>query len=442
MKASIITLGCAKNLVDSELILGSLKKSGYEISTSREEADLIIVNTCGFIEDAKRESIDAILGVSQYKKGGSCKKLIVTGCLVERYREELEREIPEVDAFFGTGGLLKIGEILKEDKLKIKKPQTVDRGTLYDPDDPRVLSTFPHTAYVKVSEGCSRTCSFCIIPRMRGLMKSRPVESVVGEVRNLSALGVKEINLIAQDLTSYGRDLVTNLETLLRGLVRVGDIKWIRLLYCYPWGFTDSLVDLIAKEEKILNYIDLPLQHINNRILKLMARGTTSKKIRSIIERLRSRVPNLTLRTTFIVGFPGETDKEFEELLGFVEEAEFERAGAFKYSQEEGTPAGEMPGQIAEEVKEERYERLMETQSETSLRKNRGLIGRVQEGFIEGTEKGYWVARIPSQAPEIDGITYVRRKRNRKLRVGDCVKISITDADIYDLFGEEVGQEK
>ena len=435
MKATIITLGCAKNLVDSELILGSLKKSGYEISTSREEADLIIVNTCGFIEDAKRESIDAILEASQYKKGGSCKKLIVTGCLVERYREELEREIPEVDAFFGTGGLLKIGKILKEDRLK--KSQTVDPGTLYDPDDPRVLSTFPHTAYVKVSEGCSRTCSFCIIPKMRGLMKSRPVESIVGEVRNLSALGVKEINIIAQDLTSYGRDIGTNLETLLRGLVKVEGIKWIRLLYCYPWGFTDSLVDLIAKEEKILNYIDLPLQHINDRILKLMARGTTSKKIRSIIERLRSRIPNLTLRTTFIVGFPGETDKEFEGLLGFVEEAEFERAGAFKYSQEEGTPAGGMSEQIAEEVKEERYERLMEIQSEISLRKNRGLIGSVQEGFIEGTENGYYVARISSQAPEIDGVTYVRR--NRKLKVGDCVKISITDADIYDLFGEGVG---
>jgi ribosomal protein S12 methylthiotransferase len=433
MKVFIASLGCSKNLVDSELILGSLKSAGCEIS-SEKEADVIIVNTCGFIGDAKRESINTIIELSGYKLHGKCKKLIVTGCLVERYRDELKRELPEVDSFWGTGNLLKIGQVIKREKLKkiYKSPP----GTLYDPDSPRVLTTLPHTAYVKVSEGCSRTCSFCIIPKMRGPMKSRLVDSIVGESRNLANLGVKEINLIAQDMTSYGRDIGTNLETLLRELVKVEGIKWIRLHYCYPWGFTDSLVRLIAEEEKILPYIDMPIQHINDRILKLMDRKTTRAKIEGIIHKLRKEIPNLTLRTTFIVGFPGETEEEFEELLDFIREAQFERAGAFKYSQEEGTIAGEMPEQIPDEIKEERYERLMEAQSEVSLNKNRAIIGTMHEGFIEGTENGNYVARIPSQAPEVDGVTYV--KRNRKLKIGDLVNIKITGADIYDLFGEIV----
>lgn len=433
MKASIVSLGCSKNLVDSELILGSLKNAGYEIS-SQKDADVIIVNTCGFITEAKKESINTLIELLKYKHHGSCKKLIVTGCLVERFADELRREFPEVDAFWGTGDLSKIGEILG--KKKIKKIYKSAPGTLYDPDTPRVLTTLPHTAYVKVSEGCSRICSFCIIPKMRGLMKSRPVESVVGELENLANLGVQEINLIAQDMTSYGRDIGTNLEILLREIVKVDGIKWIRLLYCYPWGLTDSLVSLIAEEEKILNYIDMPLQHINDRILKLMDRGTTSARIRNIIHKLRKEIPNLALRTTFIVGFPSETEEEFEELLDFAEEAKFERAGAFKYSCEEGTKAGEMSGQISDELKEERYERLMEVQSEVSLNKNRALIGAIHEGFIEGTENGNYIARISSQAPEVDGVTYI--KRNRKLKIGDLIRISITDADVYDLYGEIV----
>ncbi|MCI0453608.1 MAG: 30S ribosomal protein S12 methylthiotransferase RimO [Candidatus Dadabacteria bacterium] len=430
---SIVSLGCSKNLVDSELILGSLKKAGYETS-SESDADLIIVNTCGFISEAKKESINTIIELLQYKRQGSCRKLIVTGCLVERYADELKRQLPEVDAFWGTGDLLKIGEIIG--KNEIKKIHKSAPGTLYDPDSPRVLTTLPHTAYVKVSEGCSRTCSFCIIPKLRGIMKSRTVESIIGEVRILANLGVKEINLIAQDMTSYGRDIGTNLETLLRGLVNVDGIRWIRLLYCYPWGFTDSLVKIIREEDKILNYIDMPLQHINDRILKLMDRGTTSIRIINIINKLRNEIPELTLRTTFIAGFPSETEEEFKELLDFVEEAQFERAGAFKYSQEEGTKAGDMSHQIPDEVKEERYERLLEVQSEVSLNKNRALIGTVHEGFIEGRENGNYIARIPSQAPEVDGVTYI--KRNKKLKVGDLVKVSITDADIYDLFGEVV----
>jgi len=433
MKISIVSLGCSKNLVDSEIMTGALKSAGHEIS-AEENAEVIIVNTCGFIGDAKRESVDTILDLSKRKEEGSCRKLIVTGCLVERYAGELSRELPEVDAFWGTGSLLRINEALNDlspDKIHRNPP-----GTLYDPDTPRVMLTPTHYAYVKVSEGCSRTCSFCIIPKMRGVMKSRPVESITGEAVRLAEKGVREINLIAQDMTSYGRDIGTNLENMLRELVKVDGVKWIRIHYCYPWGLTDSLVGLIADEEKILPYIDMPLQHINDRILGLMDRKTPAKRIRDIIHRLRSRVDNLTLRTTFIVGFPGETDGEFEELLDFVAETGFDRAGAFKYSQEEGTPAGAMPGQIPDEIKEERYERLMAVQSEVSLSKNESLVGSIQEGFIEGRENGNYIARISSQAPEVDGQTYV--KRNKPLNTGDLVRIRITDADTYDLYGEVV----
>ena len=435
MKISIVSLGCSKNLVDSEIITGALESAGHEIS-SEEDAEVIIVNTCGFIGDAKKESVDTILELSKRKEEGGCRKLIVTGCLVERYADVLSRELPEVDAFWGTGNLLKINEALNDlqpDKIHRNPP-----GTLYDPDTPRVLLTPAHYAYVKVSEGCSRTCSFCIIPKMRGIMKSRPVESIAGEVGRLAERGVREINLIAQDMTSYGRDIGTNLENMLRALVRVDDIRWIRIHYCYPWGLTDSLIGLIADEDKILPYIDMPLQHINDRILGLMDRKPPAKRIRDIIHRLRSRIENVTLRTTFIVGFPGETEEEFEELVDFVGETGFDRAGAFKYSQEEGTPAGVMRDQIPDEIKEERYERLMAVQSEASLRKNESLIGSIHEGFIEGRENGNYIARIPSQAPEVDGVTYIERKKI--LKTGDLVKIRIIDADIYDLYGEIIPQ--
>lgn len=430
MKIYIESLGCSKNLVDSELILGSLTKSGHQIS-SEEEAEVIIVNTCGFIGDAKKESLDAIIDLAEYKKEGNCKKLIVTGCMVERYSEELSKEIPEVDAFWGTGNILKIGDSLDREfpRNKIQYPP----GTIYDPDSPRVMLTPTHSAFVKVSEGCSRTCTFCIIPKMRGLMKSRPIDSIVREIDSLANQGVGEINLIAQDMTSYGRDIGTNLETMLREASKIDGIDWIRIHYWYPWGISDSLVELVAEDNNILPYVDMPLQHINDRMLKLMDRKTTSAKIREIIKKLRDNIDNLVLRTTFIVGFPGETEEEFEELLEFVEEAQFDRAGAFKYSQEEGTPAGVMGEQIPEEVKEERLERLMEVQSEVSYKKNKSLIGSVQEGFIESVEDGDYVARISSQAPEVDGYTYI--KREEELILGELVDIKITDADIYDLRG-------
>lgn len=435
MKISIVSLGCSKNLVDSELILGTLTKSGHEIAPE-QEAEVIIVNTCGFIGDAKTESVNTILEMAEHKKTGPCKKLVVTGCMVERYRNELAEEIPEVDAFWGTGNLFKINEALEEDNKHGAKDRT-PLGTIYDPDSPRVMLTQGHTAFVKVSEGCSRTCSFCIIPKMRGLMKSRSIDSIVGEIDSLGAQGVREINLIAQDMTSYGRDIGTDLETMLRETSKVEDIDWIRIHYWYPWGVTDSLVELVAEDNNILPYVDMPLQHINDRVLKSMDRKTSGARIREIIKKLRGGLDDLTLRTTFIVGFPGETDEEFEELLEFTQEAEFDRAGAFKYSQEEDTPAGVMDGQIDEEVKDERFERLMEAQSEVSLRKNESLIGTVHDGFIEGTEDGEYVARIASQAPEVDGFTYIVKKE--ELSVGQKVRIKITEADIYDLTGEIIG---
>lgn len=433
MKISIVSLGCSKNLVDSELILGNLTQSGHQIA-DENEADVIIVNTCGFIGDAKKDSINTILDLAEYKKTGSCKKLVVTGCLVERYASELRGELPEVDAFWGTGSLSRIGEVLGDapaNRELIHPP-----GTIYDPDSPRVMLTAPHTAFVKVSEGCSRTCSFCIIPKMRGLMRSRTVESVHGEVAALAESGVREINLIAQDMTSYGRDIGTDLESLLRELSAVEKVEWLRIHYCYPWGVTDSLIELISEKESILPYIDMPLQHINDRLLGLMDRKTSSKRIRDILARLKSGLPGLTLRTTFIVGFPGETEEEFEELLDFLEEAEFDRAGAFKYSREEGTPAGEMSGQVPEDIIEERYERFMEAQSEVSLRKNESLIGTVAKGFVEGEENGETYARISTQAPEVDGYTYIESRK--LLRPGDFIDIRITDVDVYDLFGEHV----
>ncbi len=437
MKISLISLGCSKNLVDSELILGSLTKSGHTLS-NEQDADVIIVNTCGFIGDAKRESIDTILESAKYKEAGSCRKLIVTGCMVERYADELKENIPEVDAFWGTGELLRINELLGNggiDSPSIQQINLHTQGTLYDPDSPRVMLSAPHTAYVKVSEGCSRTCSFCIIPKMRGLMRSRSIPSIKGELEMLAARGVKEINLIAQDMTSYGRDIDTDLETLLRQLATVQEIEWIRLHYCYPWGVTDSLVELISREQRILPYIDMPIQHINDRILAAMDRATPSKRIRSIIEKLRSSIPDVTIRTTLIVGFPGETDEEFDELIEFLGEAEFDRLGAFTYSQEEGTKAALLENQLDEDTKAFRLERLMEVQSEVSLHKNRSLIGREFQGIVETEQEDQYVARVSSQAPEVDGNTYIK-KNGVSLPIGEVVQIRITDADIYDLYGE------
>lgn len=430
MKISIVSLGCSKNLVDSELIAGDLKNRGHEI-TEVGNAEAIILNTCGFIGDAKKESISTALELLEYKKSGSCKKLILTGCLIERYSEQLSKEMPEIDAFWGTGSLGQIHKLLEDEKEDFRNYKP---GTLYDPDSPREFLTYTHTAYVKVSEGCSRTCTFCIIPKMRGLMKSRSIDSVKKEISNLAGRGVREINLIAQDMTSYGRDIGTNLENLLTEISSEEEIEWIRLHYLYPWGFTDSLMKIINDEEKILPYIDMPLQHISNRLLKLMDRRTTKEKTEDIIERLRNNIDNLTLRSTFIVGFPTETESEFEELLEFIEKYKFDRAGAFKYSREEGTVAATMDGQIPEQIKEERLEALMNLQSEVSYNINRGIIGTRQKGIIDSVDNGKLYARLSSQAPEVDGITYVDSVDEGL--IGKMVDLKIIDCDVYDLYAD------
>jgi len=428
MKVSLITLGCSKNLVDSELISGTLKKKGYRL-VKEDQADVIILNTCGFIGDAKRESISTALELLEYKKSGNCKKFILTGCLVERYSEQLKEEIPEIDGFWGTGSLHQIDELLENTAIDFKNnPQ----GTLYDPDSPRELLTSTHSAYVKVSEGCSRTCTFCIIPKMRGLMKSRPVDSIKREIECLGDKGVKEINLIAQDMTSYGRDIGTTLEKMLLELSDIKNIEWLRLHYLYPWGVTDSLIDLMSGNNRILPYIDMPLQHINDRILKIMDRKTDRKRTIDIISRLRT-IKDLTLRSTFIVGFPGETDQEFEELLEFIEEYKFDRAGAFKYSREEGTKAALLKDQVEEEVKEKRLENLMELQSDISYQKNLKLIGTKQTAIVDGFENDNLIARLSSQAPEVDGNTYLDSNNNSL--IGHVVEITINECDIYDLYG-------
>lgn len=432
MKISLVSLGCSKNLVDSELITGQLKSHGHQ-TTSLEDADVIVLNTCGFIGDARKESINTALELLEYKKNGNCSKFVLTGCLVERYADQLKKEIPEIDAFWGTGNLHKIHELLEDNKLDFKSYKP---GALYDPDSPRELLTLSHTAFVKVSEGCSRTCTFCIIPKMRGMMKSRTTDSIFNEIVNLANSGVKEINLIAQDMTSYGRDINTNLENLLKKISNIDGIEWIRLHYLYPWGVTDSLINTIESEKKILSYIDMPLQHINDRILKLMDRKTTRAKTIDIINRLRNNINNLTLRSTFIVGFPGETESEFEELLDFIEEYKFDRAGAFKYSWEEGTKSASLPNQTDEDVKEERLEIFMSTQSEVSYDLNRKLIGTKQVGIIESEEDKMFVTRLSSQAPEVDGVTYIDAET--KLSIGDLVNIKITGADIYDLYGKAI----
>ena len=428
MKVSLITLGCSKNLVDSELISGTLKKKGYRL-VKEDQADVIILNTCGFIGDAKRESISTALELLEYKKSGNCKKFILTGCLVERYSEQLKEEIPEIDGFWGTGSLHQIDELLENTAIDFKNnPQ----GTLYDPDSPRELLTSTHSAYVKVSEGCSRTCTFCIIPKMRGLMKSRPVDSIKREIECLGDKGVKEINLIAQDMTSYGRDIGTTLEKMLLELSDIKNIEWLRLHYLYPWGVTDSLIELMSGDNRILPYIDMPLQHINDRILKIMDRKTDRKRTIDIISRLRT-IKDLTLRSTFIVGFPGETDQEFEELLEFIEEYKFDRAGAFKYSREEGTKAALLKDQVEEEVKEKRLENLMELQSDISYQKNLKLIGTKQTAIVDGFENDNLIARLSSQAPEVDGNTYLDSNNNSL--IGNVVEITINECDIYDLYG-------
>ncbi len=435
-KICLTSLGCPKNLVDSEVMLGILKQDNFELTANEDDADILIVNTCGFIGDAKDESIEIILRLAQYKETGRCKLLIVAGCLVQRYKDELAKELPEVDFFIGTGEYPKIAGIIRNgsDKRVIADiPKYV-----HDYDTPRILATPRYSAYVKIAEGCSNHCSYCTIPSIRGGFRSRSLNSVIKEIENLAAQDVKEINLIAQDTTSYGidRNDETGLESLLKKAVKIDGIKWIRLLYLYPCRITKNLIRLIRDEEKICKYIDMPIQHISNRILRAMNRNHTRAQIENIIEMIRLEIPDAALRTSLITGFPGETEEEFDELLDFVKTAQFDRLGVFKYSREEGTPAYKIKGQVPEAVKKVRLRKIMEAQAKIAGEKNRLLVGSTIKVLVEGlSEETEFLlkGRSMQQAPDnIDGVTYINKGMASP---GDIADVIITDAGEHDIVG-------
>lgn len=449
-KVCLVSLGCAKNLVDSEMMLGFLRKDGFDLSTEPRESEVIVVNTCGFLEASSRESIDRILEMARYKKEGNCRVLVAAGCLTQRHGEELAKELPEVDLFLGTGEFDRLSGYLRE-KFAAPPPQSpslIRRGLgevavssrqiLPDPDLPRILSTPKHYSYLKISEGCSHICSFCIIPAIRGRLKSRPMDSVVREVRELVGRGVKEFNLIAQDLNEYGRDLKngTDLAKLLTELNAVEGDFWLRPLYMYPLEFNDRLIGVLKDSERIVKYVDMPLQHISERVLLSMKRGSPSRYVRQLLAKLKREIPEIAIRTTFIVGYPGETEEEFQDLCDFVSEHEFDRVGVFQYSIEEGTSAAVLRDQLPQEIKDERYHRLMSLQKKISMRKNRALVGKTMRVLCEGPmpdRSGFYKARLATQAPEIDGITYLS---GGKLESGRFVSAKILKAADYDLMAE------
>lgn len=440
LKVALVSLGCSKNLVDSEVMVNNIKNEKYEITDDASKADVIIINTCGFIESAKQESIDTILDMAEFKKNGRCRALIATGCMAERYKEELMKELPELDAVIGTGDYREIVDVIGR-TLQGEKVVRYGHQEIVDIDRlERTISTFGATAYLKIAEGCDNRCTYCIIPSLRGRYRSRKFENVVEEAAKLSKNGIKELNIIAQDITRYGKDLYGRyrLSELLKELAKLEDIKWIRLLYSYPDEFDDGLIDTIAKEEKICKYLDIPIQHASSSILKRMARRSSKEDILSLIKKLRTSMPGIVLRTSLIVGFPGETEQDFKELYDFVREVKFDRLGVFAYSREEDTAAFDMPDQIAEDVKQERLEKIMLLQKEISMEHNRKLIGKTFEVLIEGESEGEYFGRTYMDAPEIDGKVYFTYKRN--LLPGDFCRVKITDAYEYDLVGEIVDE--
>ncbi|UFS72776.1 30S ribosomal protein S12 methylthiotransferase RimO [Geomonas sp. RF6] len=438
-KVSLVSLGCPKNLVDAEIMLGSLTQVGYQVTTDEKEADVIIVNTCSFIKEAKQESVDTILDLADRKHDARCQLLIVSGCLPQRYQTELAKELPEVDIFIGTGDYPRIAEIIAEHRSTGEQLcYTGNPEFIYDDQLPRLPSSPYYTAYLKIAEGCSNRCAYCIIPTLRGGFRSRPIESLLAEARQLVAGGVKELNLIAQDITAYGKDLpeAPTLEELIKELAAMEEIRWIRLLYAYPDGVTDSLIELIKNEPKVCKYIDLPIQHISDPVLKRMGRRSGEGEIRELIAKLRREIPDLAIRTSLIVGFPGETVEDFKKLLNFVEETRFDRLGVFCYSREEGTPAAEMPDQISERVKRERHKKLMRTQARLSFKRNRELVNSIEEVLVEGYSEETELllkGRSSRQAPDIDGQVYITAGN---ANIGDLVKLKVTDSSDYDLIGE------
>lgn len=444
MKLGLISLGCSKNTVDSENMLGILvKEKQLELVEDLEEADVVIVNTCAFINDAKEESIQTILEMADYKKDGNLKKLVVCGCLSERYKDELIKEIPEIDAVVGTGDVDKIGEVVDSIQNGNKEIKVGSLDFLPTSKTPRMLTNYPHSAYLKISEGCDKKCTYCIIPSLRGELRSRTIEDVVEEAKILANDGVIELNLLAQEITEYGKDIYGKrmLPELLKELVKVEGIEWIRLYYMYPNSISDELIEVIKDEPKICNYFDVPIQHISDNILQNMGRAKSGDYIRSILGRIRGRIPDATIRTTVIVGFPGETEENFEELKEFIKEFEFDYVGVFKYSREEDTVAYDLPNQIPEEIKEKRWSELLNIQGEIVERKNERFIGETVDVIIDGvsTESEYMLeGRMRSQALEIDGKVLTS---DGTANVGDIVKVKLEQNFQYDFIGPIIEEE-
>ena len=438
MNILFISLGCDKNLVDSEQMLGLLTQKGFTLTDDETQADVIVINTCCFIHDAKEESIQNILEMAEYRKSGRCKALIVTGCLAQRYKQEIIDEIEEVDAVIGTTAHDEIFEVIEKTLAGQKELDIQDVDRLVEIDAKRVVTTGGHYAHLKIAEGCDKHCTYCIIPKIRGSYRSVPMERLLKEAQDLADQGVKELILVAQETTLYGVDLYgkKSLHILLKKLCEIKGIRWIRVLYCYPEEIYDELIETIRDEKKICHYLDLPIQHASDRILKRMGRRTSRAQLEEIIGKLRREIPDIALRTTLITGFPGETQEDHEELMNFVDEMEFDRLGVFTYSQEEDTPAASMEDQIDEEVKKDRQEELMELQQEVSLDKNEEKIGRTMLAMVEGflSDENVYVARTYADAPGIDGYLFIDTAET--LMSGDFAKVKITGALEYDLTGE------
>ena len=441
-RVHLVSLGCPKNRVDSEVMVGQLLTGGFTLVDRPEDADVIVVNTCSFIQPATEESIETVLQMAGYKDTGHCRKLVVTGCMVQRFGRALEDELPEVDHFLGTGEYHRITEVLKARQGQLPKTHVDTPLYIHDELAPRLNSWKPHSAYLKISEGCDHRCAFCIIPQLRGKMRSRTVPSLLTEARALAEQGVVELNLVSQDSTAYGRDLGdgSDLGALLRGLARVDGVQWIRLHYAYPIGLPVSLLQAIAEEERVCSYLDMPLQHASGPMLQAMRRGVTRAGQERILDRVRRHVPGIALRTTFIVGFPGETDQDFAELLDFVQAQRFDRVGVFTYCQEEGTPAATLPGQVPDEVKQERQRILMQAQAEISRQALQAQVGKVLRVLVDGPGDEHpdlLVGRTETQAPDVDGVVFLDGP-GPEVVAGRFVDVRITQAAEHDLVGRLV----
>ena len=437
MNVGFISLGCSKNLVDTELAIGIFKNKKYNIVNDPKKADIIVINTCGFIESAKEEAINTILEMAEYKKG-RCKYLIAMGCLVERYKEELEKSLPEVDLFIKFSEYNKIGKMI--DKLVIGKIESEEQDyNRLENYIERVVTTGSKTAYLRIAEGCSNRCTYCAIPYIRGPFESRKFEEILAEANDLAKKGYEEIIVIAQDTTKYGIDLYgkSRLAELLEELSKIEGIRWIRFLYAYPETITDELIQIVSKNEKICNYFDIPIQHISNKILKRMNRKSDSESIKKLLEKIRKQIPDVILRTSLIVGFPGETNEDFEKLYNFVKEAKFDKLGVFMYSKEDGTPAEKMPNQIHGNTKKSRYNKIMSLQQGISKENLEKRVGKEYEVLIENKtfDNKYWIGRTKMDVPEMDGVVYIENKSNNKDLINQFLKCQITEVRDYDLIG-------